>query len=314
MKTFADRAKDIKKKYKYADRVSADKESMDSELFALFKEQEDFKRENDIPGPTDQSFGSGGPTTAFTQYTPTWDELRASQTIRETAEADNPLLKTWDTPSESGLRFGENFAVQDSIIDTDIGIDSETGGDKSNFSYLNAISGASSAMGNLANMLSVEDPKTITPHTVNPSFKFRGFDLEPYETALANESASTRYKLTRSGTDFDTMSSGIEKINQGFSTALGKVSVEQERLNNAEGARGDEIMNKAQYYNTEKRNQADIDKAIRTDAANQQRRDYLAGLSENIANIFKDEADRTLANELSPDLFNLGIYQGLLNT
>lgn len=315
-KTYAQRAASIKKRYKYADRVSADKQAMESEMLALFQEQEAYKKENGIAGPQNDQFATGGPGRGFRDMLGEipgafLDDIPTFEELQEKNKYTNDDIKRW-TPTGDTLQFGEDFGDPGSIVD----VDPTPPAEKEKFTMgpkeLNIASGLSSALGNTLNMLNVQTPKRIDPTQVNPTFNFNETDLTPYMTALDNELASTRYGFLEAGADFDTASAGIIRANQKFAQSRGQMTLEQSMLNQKEAARGDEIFNKAAYFNAAQNTQADIDKAARNDVAQQRRRDYLAAISTDISSIFEDEGNRKMAEYLAPILGNIGGLEGII--
>lgn len=351
MKTYAQKAKEIQKRYPHADRVDADREAMMSELHSLFEDQERKKQEMQVeqqgnqftsggstgpyPPKFNQSFynmlGSPAQGPAINPYlqgapqgefladamdrfgiVPTYEDLTAFNKWKSDEFKNNPLLKTYE-PTGDTLQFGED-TLSDIPSVTEAGEgEEESGYDFNKSDLLNMASGATAALGNLANMRNVKNPKRITPPVVNPTFKFRGTNIAPYETAIKNSRESDKYALLTAGADFDTVVGGVNKLNDTYASNLGRMQVEKANLDNKEGARGDAIVNQALYYNATNLNDANIDQATRQDIAEQRRRDYFNALTGNVSTMFDNAANRAYANELGPDMANSAMLQAILN-
>ena len=325
MKTFADRAKSINDKYKYADNVSSDREARDGELMQLFQEQEQMKQSMQMQQQGNQ-FPTGGSDYNNTFKSNPFSSWRQENQVPQWKDFDPmgyddyDLGKVFGGYNETGMQFGENtLAGYDKIPETQF---EEFTPDSTNFfsrainnteaydDYLRVAAGVAAGATNLINRGNVKDPELIKPEKVNPTFKYRGLDLEPYKSALANELASTNYSFMRSGADFDTAAGGVNATNQRFAGALGKMEVEQQRINSAEGARGDAIINANQERYASSMNQAQIFRAQRQDVADQSKRDYIAALGRNISGMLQDESDKAYSKELEPFMRQLAELKG----
>lgn len=330
-KTYADKAKSIQTRYPHADRVSADKEAMMSELEALFQEQEQKKQVMQLDNANNQ-FALGGDTDYFSNLAnqqfgttpaiaPTYEDYNAFNKWKAAELKSNPLLKTFAPPKYSSNTEAMVKTTEAGKIDPikQQEFASFTGErvpwyNRLNTSdLLNAADGATAAIGNAINMGNVSDPNLITPPVVNPTFKFRGTDIQPYITSLENSARSDKYSLLSAGADFDTVVGGVNRTADTYASNLAKMTVEKGNLDNKEGARGDDIVNKGMYFNAQNMNQALIDQATRQDIADQRRRDYFNALTGNVSGMFGNAADRAYANEMGPDMANNAIFQALIN-
>lgn len=298
--TYAHRANLISKRFPNADRSASERLARDGELFALFQDQEQEKQSRQIQQPQQGNEFFGGGSTGDPGYSNLTEEEIKTGLGRVAYMTGN------DYADFDPATFNKGIISEDTSTET-----ATTKGGIPLSTYLNMGSGAIAAGSNFANILSLKDAKLVDPARVNPTFKFRGLDLRAYETALQNQLQTTNYGLLQSGADFDTVSGGMLKANQGYASAFGQVAIEQQRLNNAEGARGDEIVNKAQYYNAQNLTQARIDKANLQEDRDQKKRNYLTALSENLKAILTDESDRAYAKELEPYHERIAALQGM---
>lgn len=307
--TFAERAEKINRKYPFASSVPSDKKARDSELQELFEEQE-FEKENraaqEEARQMNPLFATPGPNNNKEELF-----VLGGDTLRNINEATAKLVGsdfnpgTGALPNEGGDFFNK---ILNSVGDF-------FGGDGNNLdSYLNIGSGLVSAGTNLLNRNSVSDPKLIKPTQFTPTTKFRGVNFEPIARNLQNQLETSKYQLSESGADFDTISAGLTKANDQLAGKSGEIKVQEQIANNTEAARVEEVVNRGLLYNTESMNQAKIDQAVRQDVADQKRRDYLDVLGESVAGILEQEGNRAYSKELEPFMEQIAKMEGLLKS
>lgn len=309
MGTYADEANKIIKRYPEAKHSTTEEAAMHRELQFLFQKQEDQKQQMQIPQPQGNQFAGGGSPGLRPRFMSGEYDVPEFKNFDPMGYSEYDLGKVFGG-NESGLQFGEN--TSENVANMPEANFEEFSPKKTNFfsriyndkdnrdSYLRMGAGLAAGATNLMNRANVEDPGLIAPEKVKGAFKYRGLDLTPYKTGLANELASTRYSFMQSGADFDTAAGGVNATNQKFAGALGKVHTEEQRINNAEGARIDKGLTDLASSYANRKDAAGMFQAQRQDVADQRKRDYLAALGRNVQGMLQDESDKAYATELQP--------------
>lgn len=302
VKTFADRAKDVMKKYPYHKNSATDNESMMDELQNLADEQEAIKKaqggaqEGAQGGMGEQLFAGGG----FTEL------LRnAVNTINTYADPEEPDVYENVTPSaeyEKLMPTNEEMGIEK--ITKGPGDTTKVGnllrglkGDiqENPENYFNALSGLTPALTNYANLRSVKDAKKVSPVHVKPHVNPKYYDSNPLMETLQQNLASANYSIGQKGSDMDSYIAGLRTVNQDTNTSIGMAELEGQKLNMNENARVDNIITDARKINTAEENQANVDFHQEELDVDQLKRTYRMGIGQNIGGIFKDMADSRLA-------------------
>ena len=177
--------------------------------------------------------------------------------------------------------------------------------------YYNVLAGLTPAITNFRNLKDVRDPSRVTPKAYRPSIKPTWFDSLPIEERIQQGTASSVYGLGERGTDADSYIKGLRMINQDAQSNLGLNMMEGQKLNMAEQRRIDTLLSDANKYNTGNENQANIDFHQEVLDTDQLKRDYVAGIGDNVGGIFKDIADSKLAKKVGEQAEKLAKINGV---
>jgi hypothetical protein len=309
MKTYAEQAEAIDKRYPNAEHVLSDQIARDSELKALFEKQEAQKAEMNKNKP--QEFAMGGTTI---DYIPE-EYLERDSYLKLLNGGSTEKSNLYGPVIGEGNQSGNTANGKNKKGILGVGLDFLGGLFKGNNldDTLRVGSGLLAGAFNLANRNNVRKPERIAPTTVKPIANFRGIDRSPIQREFSHQLDSSKYSLLESGADFDTVKSGVNKLSNVYSEAYGKLEVGAQDLENKEGARVDETFNKAAYFNAQNQTQADIDFAQQKEIYNQKRADYLALIGQNLTGILSDEADKARTKELEPLYRDIGTMSGVLS-
>jgi hypothetical protein len=333
-KTFADRARDIQKKYPYAKNSKVDKESMMDELQVLADEQEAMKEARKAPEGAqggEQLLATGGyndPPKArrFGMFDVLGDigqrlgdrQTELDENVWNTKlnpREYNPTNKemgiepldavplTKDEQSRTDLyekRFGPTVTDQE-MSTTKAGdfmrnVKSDIGENPEN--YANVAAGLSPAVTNYINMKKVGDASRVDPIHEKPVIKPTFFNNEPIQAKLNQGMASASYNLSKQGGDFDNFSKSLMEVNNATNLASGMAEVEGQKINMSQQNLYDKILTDANKTNTAADNQANVDFHQEQIDKNQLKSDYRAGIGQNIGGIFKDIADYNMGKKV----------------